>query len=214
MADRVIDILTPADTYDLLTIDEYKTMIGVPLADLTTDAQVTEYIHRYSDVIATLCNRVFAYEEVSEIWRCVFNDDCAPMTRLFVSHYPIDTTATLTLETPTGTPLDPSEFIVEKKSGKIELLGNWTEPIKVTYSGGYHLPDEAPYALKEAATLMIREGQVLMTRLQSSGLRSIVHKESRVMFYDPLAALKQMGTLGPLSMAANNLLMHYVRLEV
>ena len=84
MADRVIDIITPATTYDLISLDELKTMFGILLTDTSQDELLTMLITNYSDIIATYCNRVFAYEELSEIWRCVEYDQTNSMTRLFV----------------------------------------------------------------------------------------------------------------------------------
>jgi hypothetical protein len=216
MADRVIQILTPAATYDLLSLDELKLRVGIPSTDTSQDAVLQDYITRFSDMVATTCNRVFAYEKVSEIWQCTNYDDSNSMKRLFVSHWPIDTSSgnEPTVESPTGSVLDPSTYAIEQRSGKIELLGINSEPITVTYSGGYVLPDAAPPALKEATELMIREAQAIYARLQSSGIRSLVHKEARVMFFDPLALLAKGGIGGFATTAANALLMHYTRLEV
>src|SRR6516164_2635304 len=111
MADRVIDVLTEATTYDLVSLDELKTMFGILLTDTSQDAILSEYITQYSDVIATYCNRVFAYEEVSEIWRCVEYDQTNGMTRLFMSHYPLDAAKIITVESPTGDDLDPATYV-------------------------------------------------------------------------------------------------------
>jgi hypothetical protein len=214
MADRVVKVITPADTYDLLSLVELKVAMEIPTQDTSQDILLQQYITRFSDVVATTCNRVFAYEEVAEIWQCTNVDYINGMKRLFVTHYPIDPAATLTLESPTGTVLDPSTYVVEEKSGKVELLQTWAEPITVTYSGGYDLPDAAPPALKQATELMIREGQALAQRMLNSGIRSISHRESRVMFFDPLTLLTKTEGFGFATTAANALLMHYVRLEV
>jgi hypothetical protein len=213
MADRIVNVITPSQTYDLLTLDELKLSMGISLTDTSQDEVLAQYITRYSDVVATTCNRVFAYEEVAEIWRCTNVDMTNGMKRLFVTHYPIDPDATLTLESPTGSPLDPSTYAIEAKSGKVELLQTWAEPITITYSGGYVLPQECPPALKQATELMIREGQALAQRFLNSGIRSISHKEARVMFFDPLSLLMKAQGLGFATTAANALLMHYVRFE-
>jgi hypothetical protein len=217
VADRIIKVITPAASYDLISLAELKILIGVLPADTSQDAVLQEYITQYSDIVATMCNRVFAYEEVSEIWRCVNYDNTNIMTRLHLSHYPIDSDDTLVIESPTGAVLDPSSYAVEEKSGKIELLSINDEPIKVTYFGGYLLPDEAPPALKQATALLVREGQSLMNRLAVSGVRSISHKDSRVMYFDSSAVKAPLGKIssaGALNDALNNLLMHYVRFEV
>jgi hypothetical protein len=214
MADRITKVITPAETYDLLSLDELKVAMQIDPSDTSQDDLLQQYITRYSDVIATTCNRVFAYEEVAEIWRCTNVDYTNGMKRLFVTHYPIDPAATLTLESPTGSPLDPSTYVIEEKSGKVELLQTWAEPITITYSGGYVLPDDCPPALKQVTELMIREGQALAQRMLNSGIRSISHRESRVQFFDPLALLTKTEGFGFATTAANALLMHYVRFEV
>jgi len=219
MADRVIKVIGPATTYDLMSLSEIKVIFGIPDTDTSQDELLSEYITQYSDVIATFCNRVFAYETVTEVWRCVNRDDTNAMTRIFVSHYPIDPAVPITLETPSGSAIDTDSYVIEERSGKIELFQSYAEPIRVTYAGGYLLPDECPPALKQALALMMREGMALMQRLAVSGIRSIAHKESRVMYFDSTAA-GQPGRMGTISSpmigmtAANSLLMHYVRLEV
>jgi len=214
VADRVIKILTPASTYDLMLLGDLKSSMGIPPTDTSQDAQLAQLITQYSDVIATTCNRVFAYEEVQETWQCTNYDDTNSMKRLFLSHYPVDEADVISVESPTGSLLDPSTYVIEEKSGKIELLQTASEPITVHYSGGYDVPTETPPALKLACELMIREGQALFNRLLNSGIRSISHKESRVMYFDPLSLLTKNTGFGFATSAANNLLMHYVRLEV
>ena len=66
MADVWVKVLTPADSYALLTLDEIKAILNLPLTDTAEDAQLQMWIDQYSDVIATMCNRVFAYEAVEE----------------------------------------------------------------------------------------------------------------------------------------------------
>lgn len=214
MADRVVKVLTPADTYDLLSLDELKVAMDISPTDTSQDETLQQLITRFSDVVATTCNRVFAYEEVSEIWRCTNVDIGNGMKRLYVTHYPIDSEADITLESPSGAPLPTTSYVIEEKSGKVELLQTWAEPITFKYWGGYKLPEECPPALKQACELMIREGQALAQRMLNSGIRSISHRESRVMFFDPLSLLNKTQGFGLATTAANALLMHYVRLEV
>ena len=100
MADRVVKVLTPADSYDLLSLDELKLALGVSLTDTSQDQSLQQYITRYSNVVATTCNRVFAYETVAEIWRGANVNNTNGMKRLFVTHYPINPIAIMTLESP------------------------------------------------------------------------------------------------------------------
>ena len=59
-----------------------------------------------------------------------------------------------------GSCIDPAAYEIETASGKLTLLGSLGgtagDPIVVTYTGGYELPDEAPPALKAALQLMVQ----------------------------------------------------------
>jgi len=211
MADIIIKILEPADTFDLLSLDELKHMLGISDTDATQDQTLQELITRYSDVISTLCNRVFAKEKVRETWRCLGS------RRVFLSHWPAAESDIESVECPRGTVMDPSTYEFEEKSGKLELFASRSEPIVVTYTGGYDLPDEAPPALKQACELLVREEQAYVRAIGMSGIRSLTHKESRVQFYDTAATganASKGGMSVILSPTANALLMHYVRLQV
>jgi gp6-like head-tail connector protein len=210
MADRIIKILTPAASYNLLTLDELKVMLGIDPTDTSQDAQLTQYIKSYSALIARSCNRVFARETVRETWRC--NEQA----RIFLSHWPVAETDITSIESPRGTPIAIGDYEVEERSGKIEFFTSYADPVVVEYTGGYLLPDETPEDLKEALTLFVRNAQAMAHRMTTAGIRSISHKEARVMFFDPNVATKgQQGLLGSVQInaATNTLLMHYTRLE-
>jgi hypothetical protein len=209
MADIITKILTPAPTYDLLTLDEIKSAVGVPPTDTSQDAQLAEDITRYSDIVATLCNRVFAKEEVRETWRCLGS------RRVFLSHYPALETDIASVESPRGSVLDPSAYEFEEKSGKLELFATRSEPIVITYTGGYDLPDEAPPALKQVCEIMLLEGRALRRSFGTSGIRSISHRDSRIMFFDPLVSgAKAASQFGYSINSINSLLSSYIRIEV
>jgi hypothetical protein len=210
MADIIIKIIEPADTFDLLSLEEFKTMVGIPPTNTTQDEEIAMLITRFSDVVSRTCNRVFARETLSETWRCLQS------RRVFLSHWPAKIDDIATVECPRGTIIPTSDWEFEERSGKLELFGARDEPIVVTYTGGYDLPDEAPPALKQATELMIREQQTLNARLGAGGMRMLSHKDARVMFFDPLSINKgaQGGGMSAALSSANALLMHYVRLEV
>ena len=99
----------------------------------------------------------------------------------------------------------------------MSLFGSQAEPIVVTYTGGYKLPDEAPDALKQACTLFVRADRADAQRQATAGIRSLSHKEARVMFFDPNAGSGGSGggsSASKVLVAAHALLMHYVRIQV
>jgi hypothetical protein len=108
--------------------------------------------------------------------------------------------------------------VLEEKSGKLECLtGAWLAPcVIVTYSGGYHLPDEADLPLKQAVALLNVQSKLLASLGAYGGIRLLGHKEAKVSFQDPVRMLEAaMGGAGsPTHMAVMNILRPYMRLEV
>jgi hypothetical protein len=210
MADRTLHIITPATDHDLLTLDEAKLMLGISLTDTSEDDQLALYITIASQTCARMCNRIFAKETLSESWRDIGD------RRIFLSHWPVDAADVQSVESPSGTVLDPSAYELEELSGKVSKYDGWSQPIVVTYSGGYDLPAEAPMPLKRAAGLIVWQQKLQGTVATIGGIRQLSHKDSRVVFHDPLkilqAALGAAGT--PMQSALMVLLSHYIRYEV
>jgi hypothetical protein len=213
MADIWVKVLEPADSYALLTLEEAKTILGISASDTSEDDQIKMWIDQYSDVIATMCNRVFAQEKVQETWR----GDLMPFDspRLFLTHYPIEDADIESVESPRGSIIDPSAWEIENRSGKLRINGSWSEPVTVIYTGGYKLPVDAPDALKTATGLLIQGARSEMTTTAVSGIKSISHRESRVQFMEGGGQSSSGG--GALAKAAdtvNALLYKYMRFYV
>ena len=158
-----------------------------------------------------MCNRVFAKEKVLETWRCLAS------RRVYLSHWPVVEEDIEKVECPRGTVIATSDYELEESSGKLSLFVNTQQPIAVTYTGGYTLPDEAPPALQAALELLIRAVRAQAQQQAAAGVRSISHKDARVMFFDPNLALKQMASGSALTGAGktvDNLLHHYTRFNV
>jgi hypothetical protein len=217
MADISYNVIVPAESYDLATLDEIKTMIGISPTDTSEDELLAMWITQYSDVIATMCNRVFAYEQVAETWRGDTKPFDTDNARIFLTHYPVSPTDIVQVTGPDGSDLSQS-YELEQKSGKLQFFNcSWSEPIRITYSGGYQLPDAAPPALKQALTMLVQIARVWQSRSLTAGVRSISHRESRVQFFDIFQELGKMGAPGPLGVAQgmlNSLLYKYIRFYV
>jgi hypothetical protein len=217
MADIGIKVITPASSYDLCTLDEIKVMLGIAPTDTSEDALLQIWITQYSDMIATMCKRVFAYETVEETWR----GDSLPFDtdngRVFLTHYPVVSTDIQSVTGPDGTDLSTG-YELESRSGKLQFFNiSWSEPIRITYSGGYLLPDDCPPALKQALGLLVQYQRIWQSRALASGVRSISHRESRVQFYDFLASMTKLGGPGPIGFANSMiqpLLSSYIRYYV
>jgi hypothetical protein len=215
MADIWVKVLTPADSYALVTLDEVKSILGLPPTNTSEDTQLQMWIDQYSDVIATMCQRVFAYEQVAETWR----GDGTPFDspRLFLTHYPVVDADIVSVESPRGNILDPSVYEVEPQSGKMRIDGAWTDPVTVTYSGGYLLPDAAPPALKAATILLIQAARLQQRLNATGGVRMVRHGDTMVQYFDPLQVLGKAAPTAPLQAATDSvtgLLSAYMRFDV
>jgi hypothetical protein len=217
MADISTNVITPADSYDLATLDEVKTMLSISLTDTSEDTLLAMWITQYSDIIATTCNRVFGYETVIETWRGDTKPFDTDNARVFLTRYPVSPTDIVSVTGPDGTDLSGT-YELESNSGKLQFFNtSWSEPIRISYSGGYELQEEAPPALKQALGLLVQIARVWQSRSLTAGVRSISHRESRVQFFDIFQELGKMGAPGPLGMAQgmlNSLLYKYIRYYV
>jgi hypothetical protein len=208
VVDIILKTITPATNFDLLTLDEAKTLLNI--SSSSEDAELSLQITTFSDVVATKCNRVFARETMRETVRCL------QPNRYFVSHYPIATEADVTsVESPRGSVINPSAYEIELGSGKIEFItSGQSEPIVVTYTGGYSLPGSAPAALKQAVVILMREERMLVQQSAVAGVRALTHKESRVVFFDPNAAIARQSNVKTVNISAvDALLTSYTRIQ-
>jgi hypothetical protein len=207
MADIIIKILTPATSFAILTLDEVKTMLGIGASDTTQDVRLQQMIDWYSAYVSQIANRVFAKEKLSETWRDLQD------RRIFTSHWPVKESDIVSVEAPRGSLIAGTDYELEEGSGKLSLFGSRTEPLVVTYTGGFNLPDEAPDDLKDATFILVRKAYYEGLRGSTAGIRSISHKDQRVMFFDPASQGGSIGSTEAIK-AVHALLYHYARLEV
>jgi hypothetical protein len=193
---QLLNVLTPANSYDLVSLDEMKAVLLIPPTNTTNDALLQDMITNISETVAKMCNRVFGYEEVDETFYQLEDDSSK---RLYLSRWPVKLSDIATL-TQDGNDLLVNEGItwtLEEETGTLYQFPNfgpWYGVIDTEYSGGYLLPDEAPGPLKFAMKAITRESYLAWIRSpQLFGVRQIGHKESRIGYYQP-NLLGSMGT--------------------
>jgi hypothetical protein len=209
-----IEVVTEAKETALLTLHDAKIGLNMLITGTAaSDDQVELMIKWASNEISTLCNRVFAQETVIET---ILDLEA---TRIYLSHYPVKK---ITEVNENGVVLSTTDYNLEAKTGKLTRLGGvllWTMPTVIKYTGGYDLPQKAPPDLAAAALLVTREA-INAARRGDSTIRSISHKESRIMFFDAnlVAAKLAGGGSGAGGSAARrsiaDLLKRYTRFEV
>jgi hypothetical protein len=183
--------------------------------DTTHDQQLALQISIYSQTIERMCNRILAKEAGIECWR-----EDGGSGRVFLTHFPVKATDIQSVSAG-GSVLDPSVYTLEERSGKLAYRGvndpqamPWPLPVYVTYTGGYDLPAEAPYPLKQACVVLIMEARLRMVQAQVAGIRQVSHREARVTFFDPNAVLLRLGGKSPSMQAVESLINQYTRFWV
>jgi hypothetical protein len=208
MTDVIVKVLEPADNRNFLTLEEARLMLGLPGGDPAADKALEQQIEIASATIAELCNREFARQKVRETWY-ELND-----RRLFLTRFPVAEADVESITVGGATPIEDDDYDLEEKSGTIRPFASFVAPIRVTYTGGYDLPDDAPPPLKQATILLVTQQRSQATRESIEGIRMIAHKDSRVLFFDPSQQAKSApaaGALGSGIKQVDDLLMHYVR---
>jgi hypothetical protein len=161
LMDSLLTVVTPAVTYDLTTLEIAYEELGI--TDATNDARMSRWISATSDYIARYCNRVFAQETVAEKWRqadrwIVRETYAAEPFRL--SRYPVVEVASIALHD--GTLLTPEQYELDAVKGILWRANegtrcDWYEPtVTITYTGGYNVPDQTPYALEQACLMLLK----------------------------------------------------------
>lgn len=189
---QILNVLVPATSYDLLSLDEMKLKLGIPEANTTNDALIQEIITNVSDTVARLCNRVFGYEQVEETFYQLEDDRSQ---RLYLTRWPVVLSDIQSITQDgsdilvNGSGLPPLNWVLEEATGTLyrrTSVGPWYGVIDVVYGGGYELPDEAPSMLKLAAEAVVRESYSAFIRNPSLyGVRLLSHKASRIGYYAP-----------------------------
>jgi hypothetical protein len=188
---QILNVITPAPTYDLVTLAEMKMKLNIPSTDTSRDALLQELISNTSETIATMCNRVFAKETVDETFYQLEDEYCGapPTQRLYLSRWPV---AFADIETMTQDGVDllaTTTWILEQATGTLyqpPTFGPWMGTIDVVYAGGYAIPDGVPNTLKFAVEAVLREQYASWIRNPALyGVRQLGHKESRVSYYAP-----------------------------
>jgi hypothetical protein len=208
-----ITIIEPATSYDLITLDDLKIALNISGTD--KDPMLTGIIERISMEVAALCNnRVFGREHVVE----TFTEVSCDSHRLFLARYPLKWPDINTIN---GTPVVPNgDMLLDGLWGKLTTTtGVFGEGITLDYSGGYNLPAEAPPALQQAVVALAREAYYASLRGDQT-VRSLSHKESRIIFFDPNILARSVGGGGagaggtPAMRAARDVLSHFTRYEI
>lgn len=141
---RITRVVTPAASLALVTLDEAKAALGIPLADTSQDATLTQQIDAVSGAINNYCDRIFAVQTYRDQLREACGYWGEPVT---TRQYPIMLDAggvPLVVVTENGGVLDPAYLEVYPETGAIYRLdaslgpGAWGAALLVLdYTAGF-----------------------------------------------------------------------------
>lgn len=156
-----VTVLEAADNFDLATLEFVKQYFAIPfVTDDPADARLQFLITMQSKVIADYCDRVFAYEKVSET---IYTQETTTLADIAtnealisvpLNRWPVAKINGLTRD---GDSLvEGDDYVLDAASGVLrgKLIG---DEIAVTYEAGYNLPDEAPGPLSLAVIDLVRQ---------------------------------------------------------
>jgi hypothetical protein len=150
MSEPLVNVITPATSVGLISLEDAKLLLDIPAADTSGDVKLQMLIDQNSMMLALQANRdTFAKEKVEERWDCVGPVCCPDGTcKIYLTRFPVRLADIESVESPEGTLIDPSGYRLEQNTGKLVLIAGCSSEILITYTGGYDLPDEAPLPLQ------------------------------------------------------------------
>ncbi|MGE4044467.1 MAG: hypothetical protein AB7F35_06415 [Acetobacteraceae bacterium] len=168
----IITVTTASDTYDLTTVATVRDEIGDAASSVTDDIWI-RWIHQESRRIAVHCNRVFAQETVSEVFRL----DGQPARQLKLTRYPVTTLTSVTEGDDAA--LAATYYELDGAAGLLYRLDGddgrrcWdARKLTVVYTGGYELLSALPHDIETACI------QLVVRRFTSRGRDPFMRSQS------------------------------------
>jgi len=120
----------------LVTLDDMKNYLGIPLVDTTYDAFLTEQITVISDSIENYCGRKFALGSYTQTF---YYDDFRTIKKeLYLFHYPVTSVTSIEENDEALVPVE--DYRVANTSGKIVKprgFFSYAGNVEVIYEAGY-----------------------------------------------------------------------------
>ena len=187
----------------LTTLQTLKIRLAIAQYDAADDTLLTNFILLVSARFENDCNRKFGYAQN------VVDEFQADERELRVSRYPIDESQPIAFmrlakASEGWQSLSNPEYVVRRGCviSLVSALGGWQEQIRVTYSGGYLLPDQSPDSNVQAPALPDDLGQscveqcaYLYQNKERLGLVSVAAEGGRVQHFAKLDLLPSVASV-------------------
>lgn len=178
MIESILTVTSAANVFDLTTVADVKSDLGI--TGSTYDTILARYVTESSVDLASACNRVFARETLSELFRLA-----ADRPSLQLRRWPVSSITSVTVD---GTGLASTDYEVDAESGLLWRLNgdcriDWPGgKVVVVYVAGYDLAGSvstnAPKDLQKAARAIVK------AQYLSRGRDPLVKSESVPGVYD------------------------------
>ena len=199
----ILDIIDSTDSsVDLISLDNLKLALGI--TDNSEDAALQAAITFQSRIIAEYCDRRLAFAEALETFTFDHNETMLPRQALTLSLYPVAEIVEVSTAGATS-----ADYDFDPASGRLWTGGYWADEVAVVYSGGYHLPDDAPARLQQAVIQAVNEGRTIGSR--DPGIRELQLGDRRISYFTPQLSTASSGYL---SAVVTDLIQPYRRLYV
>lgn len=153
---RISRVITPAPSFDLVTVDQVKATLGIETADTSQDAALLQHIAAVSAAINRYCDRVFVQQVYRDQFRVVRNW-LPPGDPLMIRQPPIafdELGVPLATVTEDGGVVEVVAWEVNASSGEFyridgALVSQWIgTTVLIDYTGGF---DPIPADVQAAA---------------------------------------------------------------
>jgi hypothetical protein len=201
---------------DLISLADLKLALGI--TGTTQDADLQAAITFQSRIVAEYCDRRFGLAQVKETFTFDYGENVRTREALTLSLYPVTSvtdvsisgtsTADYTFDPPSGRLWLPYSY--EYWRSGYYLYGYGPNPITVTYSGGYDLPEQAPVRLQRAIIETINQNRQSGTR--DPTIREVQHGDTRITYVSQSFAAGSTGQ--HLTASVTNLIQPYRRMYV
>jgi hypothetical protein len=161
---RITRIVTPAESLDLISVDQAKAALGIPATDTSKDAQIQQHITASSVAINNWCDRVF----VVQVYRDQLRNACGDWGEPLVTRqYPFvvdDSGVPLVTVTEDSVALDTTLMETDADFGRLYRLddagsiASWSSPLLVVdYTAGFNpIPPDVQGACLEWVMIRYR----------------------------------------------------------
>lgn len=198
----LLTVTTPASSYLLTSLSNIKLELGIK--DNSQDDRLNLLIKQTSSAISTICDRVFAKESVSEVFRLGGTSSAfgrwrssggAEMTResLILRRRPL---VEITNVIEDGVTLTANEYEIDYGAGLLYRLTNndirigwYGIKTSVSYSAGWVLLDGLPSEIELACMLWIKSLRAQINRSDNSIKVEDAPDLMRREYFDPLRSM-------------------------